>query len=347
LHTAYFLQQYNGNPELQKLFVELADGLLAKRDSDGNFYTDINFSTGEVRGRTGLQGTWQVMYAAYVASGNKRYLEPIRNRLEQSNLFEEKAIEKRYIEKIKDLGTQEFINTEGSVWIDRVAADFNDLQTDRLGGVAISRIQNIYPQNYVSWNMKQPATFKSLATFVLSADSSKIKILAFNLEKGRVESALSVWKIKPGKWRIRQGIDTDNDQIPDRGNEIELSFASYENTIVELELIEPSASVPWKLPDLAINRKSIKINKDLVTVRVYNQGAVVSPEAIIELWDFSGEKVNSFVIPPIEAPLDLVPKWTEVKIAIPQGTNLNKGCVTIDPEEKIIQITRKNTIVVW
>lgn len=358
LHTAYFLQQYNGNPELQKLVVELADGLLAKRDSDGNFYTDINFSTGEVRGRTGLQGTWQVMYAAYVATGDKRYLDPIRNRLEQSNLFDEEAIEKRYIEKIKDLGTQEFINTEGSVWIDRVAADFNDLQTDRLGGVAISRIQNIYPQNYVSWKMKQPATFKSLATFVLSADSSKIKILAFNLEKSKVESAFSVWKIKPGNWRIRQGIDTDNDQMPDkeisdkmihleRGKEIELSFAQHENTIVELELIEPSANVPWKLPDLAINRRSVKINKDFVTVKVYNQGAVVSPEAIIELRDFSGEKVNSVVIPPIEAPLDLVPKWTEVKIAIPQGTNLNKGCVTIDPEEKIIQITRKNTIVVW
>ena len=70
------------------------------------------------------------MYAAYVATGNQKYLEPIRERVNFSNSFEEELVENRYSEKIKDLASQEFINTEGSVWIDRVAAQFNDLQTD-------------------------------------------------------------------------------------------------------------------------------------------------------------------------------------------------------------------------
>lgn len=358
LHTAYFLQQYNGNPKLQKLVVELAEGLLAKRDSDGNFYTDINFSTGEVRGRTGLQGTWQVMYAAYVATGDKKYLEPILDRVEVSNPFDESAIERRYFEKIKDLATQEFINTEGSVWIDRVAADFNDLQTDRLGGVAISRIHNIYPQNYISWKMKNLATFKSLATFVLDADSSKINILAYNLEKNIVESTLSVWKIKPGKWRIRLGIDSNNDHIPDaevnekvlqldRGSEIECAFAPRKNTVLQLELIAPSKNTPWKLPDLAINKKSVKICKNEVTVRVYSQGAVATPEAVLELHDATGRKVKTALIPLLEAPLDLVPRWTDVKITVPEGTDLSHGIVLIDPDKKINQITRKNAVVEW
>ena len=358
LHTAYFLQQYNGNLEVQKLVVELADGLLAKRDSDGNFYTDINFSTGEVRGRTGLQGTWQVMYAAYVATGNDKYLAPIQMQVKQSNPFDEKAIEKRYIENIKDLGTQEFINTEGSVWIDRVAAHFNDLQTDRLGGVAISRIFNIYPQNYISWEVKKPATFKSLATFVLDADSTKINILAYNLEKEKVKSTLSVWKIKPGKWRIRQGIDSNNDHIPDtgvneklieleRGSEVKLDFASHQKTILQLELIESSTNSVRKLPDLAINRNSVKIDQNEVTVRVYSQGAIATPEAILELRDAEGKMVKTATIPSMEAPLDLVPRWIDVKITVPQNTRLQSGCVIIDPEKKIKQITRKNTTVEW
>jgi len=293
-----------------------------------------------------------------VATGDKKYLEPIIDRVEVSNPFDKSSIENRYIEKIKDLGTQEFINTEGSVWIDRVAADFNDLQTDRLGGVAISRIRNIYPQNYVSWEMKKPATFKSLATFVLDADSSKINILAYNLEKEKVESTLSVWKIKPGKWRIRKGIDSDNDHIPDTevnekvlqlewGSAIECAFAPRKNTVLQLELIEPSKNTPWKLPDLAINNKSVKVGKNEVTVRVYSQGAIATPKTVMELRDAAGKKVKTALIPSLEAPLDLVPRWTDVKINVPEGTDISSGSVIIDPDKKINQITRKNTFVEW
>jgi len=358
LHPAYFVQQYNRNPAVQKLVVELADGLLAKRDSDGTFYTDIHFTTGEVRGRPGLQGTWQVMYAAYVATGNQKYLEPIRERVNFSNSFEEELVENRYSEKIKDLASQEFINTEGSVWIDRVAAQFNDLQTDRLGGVAVSRIHNVYPQNFVSWKNENPASLKSLASFVLKADSSQINILAYNLEEDEIASLLTIWKIIPGKWKIIQGIDNNDDRIPDsdlnentiyleKGSDIKLKFVSRKNTILQLSLLEPSDDNPGNLPDLAINKRWVKIEKEKISVRVFSQGAVSSPQTVLELRDSNGMKITSIAIPAMEAPLDLIPKWTEVKIEVPASFDLSHGSLVLDPEQKMKQITRRNTRVEW
>jgi len=173
-----------------------------------------------------------------------------------------------------------------------------------------------------------------------------------------VESTLSVWKIKPGKWRIRQGIDSNNDHIPDtevnekvlqleRGSAIECAFAPRKNTVLQLELIEPSKNTPWKLPDLAINKKSVKIGENEVTVKVYSQGAIATPETVLELRDAAGEKVKTALIPSLEAPLDLVPRWTDVKIILPEGTDVNHGSVVIDPDKKINQITRKNAVIEW
>ncbi len=358
LHPAYFIQQYNRNPVIENLVVELADGLLAKRDSEGTFYTDIHFTTGEVRGRTGLQGTWQVMYAAYVATGNTKYLDLIRDRLEVSNSFDIDLVANRYTEKIKDLATQEYINTEGSVWIDRVTAYFNDLQTDRLGGVAVSRIHNVYPQNNVSWAIKKPANFKSLASFILKADSTQLKILAYNMEEEQISSELTVWKIIPGKWKFVQGIDSNDDQIPDtditentiyleKGSDIDLKFAPRQNTILQLKLMEPSDNNPADLPDLAINKRWMKMEKDELKIRVYSQGAVKSPETVLELRDSGGKKISSVNIPSIEAPLDLIPKWIEVKIKVPENTDLSHGSLILDPQKRVKQITRKNTTIVW
>ncbi len=212
LHTPFLIARYNGNPMIKKMIIEIADGMLDHRDKEGEFYTEIHFSTGEARGRPGLISNWQVLLAAYDLTGEKRYLDPIGDWLAGEQEFEKEDIVERYTEKIKDLAVREYIDTEGSIWIDRISANHNDLQSDRLGGVALSRIRNIYHQHHVSWNIKTPASNESLGVFVNNADAKNIQLLVYNLDDKTVDVGLSLWDIEPGQWIIRKGLDENGDQ---------------------------------------------------------------------------------------------------------------------------------------
>ena len=52
-------------------------------------------------------------------------------------------------------------------------------------------------------------------------------------------------------------------------------------------------------------------------------------------------------VPGLKAPLDLVPQWVDVKIEIPKDTDLSRGSVQLDPDRKIVQITRQNDFLSW
>ncbi len=356
LHTPFLIAKYNGNPTLRKMIIEIADGLLEHRDKEGEFYTEIHFSTGEVRGRPGLVTNWQVLLAAYDFTGDKRYLDPIGDWLGGGQEFNREDLVERYTEKIKDLAVHEYINTEGSIWIDRISANSNDLQTDRLGGIALSRIRNIYPQNHVSWNIREPGSYESLGVFVTKANARSIELLAYNLNGDTVEAGMSLWDIEPGHWILHQGLDESGDQHIDtdanerkvyleRGSEMELSFAPGKYTILKLDLEEPAPTNYADRPDLAICTSGISVKENRVIVRVYSQGAIGSPQTQLELKDAKGKRIATAVVPALEAPLDLIPRYVDITMEIPTGTDLSNGSVEVDPDRKITQITRLNTMV--
>ena len=356
LHTPFLIARYNGNPLLQKMIIEIADGMLDHRDKEGEFYTEIHFSTGEVRGNPGLITNWQVLLAAHEITRDQKYMDPIGDWIAGDQAFDREDIVKRYTEKIKDLAVHEYINTEGSIWIDRISANSNDLQTDRMGGIALSRIRNIYHQHHVSWNIREPASYESLGVFVTSADAGKIELLAYNMEEETVEAGMSFWDIEPGRWIVRQGLDENGDQQIDtdasersvyleRGSKLDLSFAPGKYTLLRLEMDELAQTSYAERPDLAICASGISISGNKVTVRVYSQGAVGSPETLLELKDPSGKRIASALVPALEPPLDLVPRWVDITLDIPAGTDLSNWTVEVDPDKEITQITRLNTIV--
>ena len=82
-------------------------------------------------------------------------------------------------------------------------------------------------------------------------------------------------------------------------------------------------------------------------MRVHSLGSIDTPETILELRDANGILVSTQTVPPVRAPLDLVPRWTEIVIAVPEGTDISHGSLVIDPEKKIPQITRMNNTVKW
>jgi hypothetical protein len=359
LHPAYMLELYNGNPKLQKMIVEVADGLLAHADENGNVYTDINFSTDKVRGTTRTQNPWEIFKAAYDITGDAKYLKPIKEqKLPDTRKFNADSLAARYTERIKDLGVREYINTVGTVWIDRIVAPDMDLQTDRLGGVALWRTSNIYPQNYVSWKIDKPATYESLAFFVPKANSTNINVIAYNLEQKPVSANMAVWNIKPGRWRVRQGVDNNDDQEIDgasterivdleRGEAIKLTFPARKNSIVKLELVEAAKTDYSQRADVGIGPTDVAVKDNEVTVRVYSLGAIDAPATILQVRDAKGNVVATATIPALKAPVDLIPKYADMKVTVPKGTDLTTGSVQLDVDKKMVQITRLNDYVKW
>jgi hypothetical protein len=63
--------------------------------------------------------------------------------------------------------------------------------------------------------------------------------------------------------------------------------------------------------------------------------------------DAKGNLVKTVTIPSLKAPVNLVPEWVDVKVAMPKGTDLLSGSVQLDPKKKIVQITRVNDFVKW
>ena len=73
-------------------------------------------------------------------------------------------LEQVYRTQLEAEADREYINTDGSLWIDRIAdgGGFNtgDLQRARLGGIALQR-DRIYPGNVVGWQFDAPATTRA------------------------------------------------------------------------------------------------------------------------------------------------------------------------------------------
>ncbi len=358
LQPSYLLARYNGNPQVVRMITDLADALL-DHSADGKLNTEIHFSTDEARDDTGNRGKpWSLFLAAWKLTGDKKYLEPLPQNFFYKREFNRETIEDNYRNEIENLGIREYINTEGSVWIDRISSFNPVIQEDRLGGVALTRTNILYPMNRISWNFKAPASWESTAVYVQESAPEKIRIIAYNLENEPVNAEMTLWDVLPGNWRMTTGIDTDDDQIPDaelsessvntaRGEILKLTFAPRQYTVISLELKESAEKGYWELPDIAIGKEDITLSENEITVRVHNIGAVISPEAEIVVTDSSGVKIGSAKVPPVEAPLDLKPRHADIKISIPAGTAHSATKIELDPGQKIKQITRKNDSLSW
>src|SRR6185503_17727060 len=77
-------------------------------------------------------------------------------------------LERLYEDQVAAAAVREYINTEGSVWIDRVTANDAELQRARLGGVAIVR-NSTYPGHVVSWTFAAPDDEERVAILVPEA----------------------------------------------------------------------------------------------------------------------------------------------------------------------------------
>jgi hypothetical protein len=259
-----------------------------------------------------------------------------------------------YARQIEDMALGEFINTEGSLWIDRVSVPTAELQRARLGGVALVR-NGTFPGHTVSWKFRAPAKAEDVAILLPDATATSFKVIAYNLAATAVQATMTGWNIDPGIWEILQGIDTNDDDTADgsietrsalfeRTRSIELTFAPHATTVLTFKLKSPGKPY-WQRPDLGIDPQDVEVRGNEVRVTVHSLGSVGAPESEIVLRDHAGRAIATGKIPAIEAPLDLRPKTVEVLLKLPGETAVAGATVEIDPGHALTEITTLNNTV--
>jgi hypothetical protein len=260
-------------------------------------------------------------------------------------------LESLYGAQMEASAIREYMNTAGSMWIDRIDLPYSELQRARLGGIALIR-NSLYPGHAVSWTFQSPATEESAAILIPNETPQSLKIVAYNLSESAVKANLTGWDVEPGQWELVQGIDTNGDDVADgatttntvefeRSGTIEVTLAPRVSTVLNLRLV--AKGIPyWARPDLGISKDDVAVGERKISVTVHSLGAEDTQPTTLALVDQRGTVVASAPVPRLEAPADLLPRRTTISLAIPTGTRIAECTLVLDPEAKMKETTRVN-----
>jgi hypothetical protein len=239
-----------------------------------------------------------------------------------------------YGTQIQTAREKEFMNTEGSLWIDRIYFDNNELQRARLGGIALAR-GYVYPGNAVSWTFDAPANEQSLGILIPNATPSHMTITAYNLDQTSVTARMTGWEVDPGQWEITQDGKTRTETF-ERSKSLTFTFAPHQTSTIEMKLV--TKGVPyWSRPDLGIDAEDVKVSGGSMKVTVHSLGSVDAPAASLVVRDKAGKVLGTASIPALKAPVDLVPKTAVVSVPYAKG-----GTVSIEMKGDLPEITLMN-----
>jgi hypothetical protein len=263
-------------------------------------------------------------------------------------------LEKLYTAQAEASALREYINTEGSLWIDRVSVDTAELQRARLGGVAIVR-NSLYPGHVVSWKFAEPDGDEKVAIAVQEGTPEHVKLIAYNLDSKPVKAQMTGWDVLPGTWKINQGTRATSAEGPlsnvetrsvpfERTESVEITFAPRTVTVLELSLLTKSISY-WSRPDLGIGREDVQVSGRTMDVTVHSLGAVDAPASRLVLRDTEGRTLATAAVPPLKAPLDVRPKTFHATLLLPNENEWKGGTLTVEPGGELPEITRRNNVV--
>ncbi len=290
-------------------------------------HLDLRFLNADVLDRLGKRGSWgkQILdlvgsydsatrsparddgstvvnlnrYIAWLVSGNKKYLEDL------------------YADEIQTATQRMTMVTEGHWWTDRVELFSDLLQRSRLGGMTLRRNQT-FQGNLLSWRFGGPTEAEEVGILIHDPSPTGFGVEAYNLSSKPIRATMTGWMIAPGTWKMSgKGIKPRSFAF-ERSTSVSLVFAPHRTTMLRFDLVTPGTPTADR-PDLGIGPDDIVLEGNRVSLTVHSLGAKETPVGTASLLDAKGKVLASTPIPPLAAPLDLLPKTTAVALPLKPG----------------------------
>lgn len=193
------------------------------------------------------------------------------------------------------------------------------------------------------------------AALVKQARPNRLTVLLYNFDSKPLKGRMRVWTLRPGRYQLHLGIDNNNDDTPDveleqravmlqRADIILLTLPPKQVVVLELTQTEAHPAL-FPRPDLAISAREIHIEGDTLAVPVHNIGSADAPATEIVVKDEQGQILTREQVPPLAAPLDLIPKIHTMRLSIPSvapGTTLH---IELDAANQIREVYEGNNFI--
>lgn len=274
-------------------------------------------------------------FGAWQTTGDKTYLEQL------------------YGAEIRSANQRMSMMTEGELWTDRVQIPSEMLQRSRLGGVA-SRRNQIQPGHVVSWRFGGSDSAGSVAILLPAATETAFKVIVFNVEDHPVQATLTGANIRPGQWRVVQGLDADNNDQADTpststlifgpGIDVPLVLPPKQAMVLNFDLAAPGAPLSAR-PDVGLDPEDVVITRGAARVTVHSLGGVDAPAGEVLIETASGQVVARAPFPPLAAPLDLTPKTTTASLRLPRGLDASDLRVRLALSGSPEEVSAANNVV--
>lgn len=257
-----------------------------------------------------------IHHTAWVATGDKQWLV------------------KQYDSQRNEATVRMPMMTEDHWWTDRVELPSQELQRQRLGGVALYR-NAIVRGNRIEWRFADEGAAEKLGILVKDPTETGFSIVVHNIADTAVAATIRGADVATGDWRITQGLDGDGDDRADgavdtrtvrfgEGLGTDFRFDPGKTTILTFTLAGPAENVRNR-PDLALADRDVRREKGRLLVRAHNIGALPTPTGRARLLAADGTVLAEAPIPAIPAPLDLKAKWVDLSLAVPKGGTVPAG----------------------
>jgi hypothetical protein len=271
------------------------------------------------------EGNAAMRHFAWQVTGDTKYLEVL------------------YTDQARATLLREYINTQGSLWIDRINVPDPELQRARLGGIALVR-NYVLPGHVVSWEFAEADAEERVAILVPEGTPDHVRVSAYNLDRKPQKATMTGWDVEPGTWSMSLNGSPAQTVEFERTKSVDVTFAPRATTTIELKLV--TKGVPyWSRPDLGITERDVRVSGRSIHVKVHSLGAVDAAAATVVLRDAGGKTLASAQVPALKAPIDLQPKTAEVTLAVPANTSLQGASVSVETRGALPEITLLNNVV--
>lgn len=280
-----------------------------------------------------------IYHTAWVATGDKQWLV------------------KQYDSQRQEATVRMPMMTEDHWWTDRVELPSQELQRQRLGGVALYR-NAIVRGNRIEWRFADEASAEKLGILVKDPTDKGFSIVVHNIADTPISATILGADVATGDWRITQGVDSDGDDMADgvvdtriirfgEGIGTNVRFEPGKTTILTFTLSGAAENVRDR-PDLALAARDIRQEKGRLLVRAHNIGALPTPTGRARLLAADGTVLAEVPIPVIAAPLDLKAKWVDLSLPLPKAGTIPAGSrvmLSLDKDAPEIRIENNSLAV--